>query len=87
MIARVRRVAGPRALRVDHIGSTSVPGLLAKDVLDVQVVVPDLAAAEQAADDLAEAGLVRREGDCGTPRRTAGDCPRRSRRTPTPVAR
>ncbi len=63
VIARVRRVAGPRALRVDHIGSTSVPGLLAKDVLDVQVVVPDLAAAEQVADDLAEAGLVRREGD------------------------
>jgi GrpB-like predicted nucleotidyltransferase (UPF0157 family) len=32
---------GPLALRIDHIGSTSVPGLPAKDVLDVQVTVAD----------------------------------------------
>src|SRR5438094_1092058 len=30
------------ALRIDHIGSTSVPGLAAKDVIDVQVTVRDL---------------------------------------------
>jgi dephospho-CoA kinase len=63
VVARVRRAAGHRALRVDHIGSTSVPGLLAKDVLDVQVVAQDLAAAAAVADDLWDAGLVRREGD------------------------
>jgi len=33
---------GPLALRVDHIGSTAVAGLAAKDVLDVQVLVADL---------------------------------------------
>ncbi|MBL8813895.1 MAG: GrpB family protein [Planctomycetaceae bacterium] len=33
---------GPLALRVDHIGSTSVPGLAAKDVIDIQVTVEDL---------------------------------------------
>jgi GrpB-like predicted nucleotidyltransferase (UPF0157 family) len=30
------------AIRTDHIGSTSVPGLRAKDVIDVQVIVADL---------------------------------------------
>ncbi len=33
---------GPLALRIDHIGSTSVPGLGAKDVIDVQVTVKEL---------------------------------------------
>ncbi|MFV1990908.1 MAG: GrpB family protein [Acidimicrobiales bacterium] len=31
------------ALRIDHIGSTAVPGLAAKDVIDIQVTVADLA--------------------------------------------
>jgi GrpB-like predicted nucleotidyltransferase (UPF0157 family) len=30
------------AIRIDHIGSTSVPGLRAKDVIDLQVVVAEL---------------------------------------------
>jgi GrpB-like predicted nucleotidyltransferase (UPF0157 family) len=37
--ARLRAVLGARALRIDHIGSTSVPGLGAKDVVDIQVTV------------------------------------------------
>jgi dephospho-CoA kinase len=50
-------------LRVDHIGSTAVPVLAAKDVLDVQVMVDDLVAGERLAADLpAAAGLIRREG-------------------------
>ncbi len=40
---------GELALRIDHIGSTAVPGLAAKDIIDVQVTVrdftPDLEAA------------------------------------------
>lgn len=62
LVARVARVAGERALGVEHIGSTSVPGLLAKDCIDLQVVVADLARAGDVADDLREAGLVRRAG-------------------------
>jgi GrpB-like predicted nucleotidyltransferase (UPF0157 family) len=34
---------GPLALRIDHIGSTSVPGLGAKDVIDIQITVEALA--------------------------------------------
>lgn len=38
----IRSAMGALALRVDHIGSTSVPGLAAKDVIDVQVTVRSL---------------------------------------------
>ena len=63
LIARIERGAAGRALRVDHIGSTAVPGLAAKDVLDVQVVVADLPAAQTLAAEIpAAAGLVPREG-------------------------
>lgn len=58
VIARIATVAAERALRIDHIGSTAVPGLDAKDVLDVQVVVADLEMAKRLAADLSAAGLV-----------------------------
>ncbi|MGH3872724.1 MAG: dephospho-CoA kinase [Pseudonocardiaceae bacterium] len=62
MIARIAAVAGRRAHRIDHIGSTAVSGLDAKDVLDVQVVVADLGVAKRLADDLSTVGLVRLTG-------------------------
>jgi GrpB-like predicted nucleotidyltransferase (UPF0157 family) len=40
--ARLRHGLGSLARRVDHIGSTSVPGLAAKDVIDIQVTVAAL---------------------------------------------
>ena len=40
--ALLRDALGPAAVRIDHIGSTAVPGLAAKDVVDVQVGVADL---------------------------------------------
>lgn len=40
---RLYRALGPAVLSVDHIGSTAVPGLCAKDVLDVQLRVENLA--------------------------------------------
>jgi GrpB-like predicted nucleotidyltransferase (UPF0157 family) len=39
---RIRQAFGSRALRVEHVGSTSVPGLAAKPVIDIQVSVPSL---------------------------------------------
>ncbi|RIQ21360.1 dephospho-CoA kinase [Jiangella rhizosphaerae] len=59
LLGRIRRIAGDRLIRSDHHGSTSVPGLPAKDVIDVQLVVADLDTAASVAADLAEAGLVR----------------------------
>lgn len=40
--ATLAAALGDVAVRIDHIGSTSVPGLAAKDVIDVQVGVADL---------------------------------------------
>jgi GrpB-like predicted nucleotidyltransferase (UPF0157 family) len=40
--AELRRALGPAARRIDHIGSTAVPGLAAKDIIDVQITVADL---------------------------------------------
>jgi GrpB-like predicted nucleotidyltransferase (UPF0157 family) len=38
----LRQGLGGLALRIDHIGSTSVPGLAAKDVMDIQITVAAL---------------------------------------------
>lgn len=54
--ARLRYALGEQALRVEHIGSTAVPGLAAKDVLDVQVSVAAVAAADAAREALGAAG-------------------------------
>jgi GrpB-like predicted nucleotidyltransferase (UPF0157 family) len=40
---RIRVVLGEAALRVEHVGSTSVPGLPAKPIIDIVLVVPDSA--------------------------------------------
>jgi GrpB-like predicted nucleotidyltransferase (UPF0157 family) len=40
--ATLRQGLGALALRIDHIGSTSVPGLPAKDVIDIQITVASL---------------------------------------------
>ncbi|HEX4723022.1 MAG TPA: GrpB family protein [Pseudonocardiaceae bacterium] len=39
--ARLRAVLGPTALLVEHAGSTSVPGLAAKPIIDMILAVPD----------------------------------------------
>ena len=38
----LRKALGDVAVRIDHIGSTSVPSLSAKDIIDVQVTVQSL---------------------------------------------
>ncbi len=38
----LRSALGDLALRIDHIGSTAVPGLSAKDVIDMQITVATL---------------------------------------------
>jgi GrpB-like predicted nucleotidyltransferase (UPF0157 family) len=40
---RIRSVLGGLALRIEHVGSTSVPGLAAKPIIDLLLVVADSA--------------------------------------------
>ncbi len=42
LLARVRHAVGDLAVTLDHVGSTAVPGLSAKDVIDLQVGVRSL---------------------------------------------
>jgi dephospho-CoA kinase len=56
IVARLNTACGHRAVRIDHIGSTAVPGMDAKDVIDVQVTVESLAVADELADALLAAG-------------------------------
>jgi GrpB-like predicted nucleotidyltransferase (UPF0157 family) len=41
LAADIARVLGPAALHLEHIGSTAVPGLAAKPVIDIDLTVAD----------------------------------------------
>lgn len=57
---RIRGALGEGALRIEHIGSTSVPGLIAKPVIDILLVVTDSADEPSYAPALIAAGYVLR---------------------------
>lgn len=59
IVNRIKAAAGGKALRVDHVGSTSVDGLDAKDVVDIQVTVASLEDADEIAGALAAVGYPR----------------------------
>jgi GrpB-like predicted nucleotidyltransferase (UPF0157 family) len=41
--ARLRELLGDTVIAIEHVGSTSVPGLAAKPIVDIDLVVPDSA--------------------------------------------
>jgi len=59
IVNRLQLACGSQAVRIDHIGSTAVPGMDAKDIIDIQVTVASLDAAGAIADALADAGYPR----------------------------
>jgi len=63
--ARIRSVLGDRVLLLEHVGSTAVPGLAAKPVIDILLVVADPADEQAYVPDLERAGyrLAIREPD------------------------
>ncbi|HYK34083.1 MAG TPA: GrpB family protein [Streptosporangiaceae bacterium] len=60
---RVAAALGPAALGIEHVGSTSVPGLAAKPIIDIQISVGDLADEPRYVPGLEGAGLVLRSRD------------------------
>ncbi len=76
LATRVRTALGATALRIEHIGSTAVPGLAAKPVIDVLVVVADVTDEARFVPPLEAAGFELRVREPGhrmmrTPGRTA----------------
>lgn len=61
--ARIADALGPVAARIEHIGSTSVSGLTAKPVLDVQISVRSLRPMEPYREPLEGLGYVYRADD------------------------
>jgi GrpB-like predicted nucleotidyltransferase (UPF0157 family) len=58
--SKIRGALGARALRVEHVGSTSVPGLAAKPILDILLAVADSADEATYIPDLEATGYVLR---------------------------
>ncbi len=59
IVARLKTACGHQAVRIDHVGSTAVEGLDAKDAIDIQVTVSSLDAADELAEALTSAGYLR----------------------------
>jgi GrpB-like predicted nucleotidyltransferase (UPF0157 family) len=61
--ARIRAILGDRVVRLEHTGSTSVPGLAAKPIVDITMTVSDVLDEPAYVSDLEAAGyrLVIRE--------------------------
>jgi len=55
---RIRAALASLAIRIEHVGSTSVPGLAAKPVIDIVLAVPDSADEAAYVPDLEAAGYV-----------------------------
>jgi GrpB-like predicted nucleotidyltransferase (UPF0157 family) len=58
--ARIRSILGPRVVRIEHAGSTSVPRLPAKPIIDIVLEVPDSSDEAAYVPDMEAAGYVLR---------------------------
>ena len=61
---------GDLALAIEHVGSTSVPGLCAKPCIDIDVVIEDYSVFDRVVAKLADIGYIH-EGDLGIKDREA----------------
>ncbi|MHB0886957.1 MAG: GrpB family protein [Bacillota bacterium] len=68
--ARAASALGDLAVAIEHVGSTAVPGLAAKPIIDIDVVVGSAADVPPAIERLAAIGYVH-EGEKGIPGREA----------------
>jgi GrpB-like predicted nucleotidyltransferase (UPF0157 family) len=78
--ARIRAVLGGRVVQVEHVGSTSVPGLAAKPIIDILLAVADSSDEPAFVPVLERAGYVLRA-------REPGWFEHRMFKAPTPIFR
>jgi len=76
---RAAGVLGSLAIGIEHVGSTAVPGLAAKPVIDLDVIVRSIGDVPVAIHRLRSIGYLH-EGDLGIPGREAFVWPRHERR-------
>ncbi len=61
---KVEQACGDLPIVVEHVGSTSVPGLVAKPIIDLALGLSDMARIDEVIDALTKAGFIYRgEGD------------------------
>jgi GrpB-like predicted nucleotidyltransferase (UPF0157 family) len=58
--ARVRAILGSQVLRLEHTGSTSVPGLAAKPIIDMTLEIPDSSDESRYVPRMEKAGYILR---------------------------
>lgn len=68
--SEILEALGPLALAVEHVGSTSVPGLSAKPIIDLDVVIEDYTVFKDVVSRLEKMGY-HHEGDLGITGREA----------------
>lgn len=58
---RLRKIVGPLALDIQHVGSTAIPGLFAKPIIDILMAIPSLNDVSKLRPALEAAGYTFRE--------------------------
>ncbi|KAJ1960615.1 hypothetical protein GGI12_003704 [Dipsacomyces acuminosporus] len=61
---RIHGAIGDYIIEVEHVGSTSIPGLAAKPIIDIQIVVKDFSQLNECIEGMKSAGY-RYKGLCG----------------------
>ncbi|MGH2761028.1 MAG: GrpB family protein [Thermoleophilaceae bacterium] len=75
----LRRALGSVALRIDHVGSTAVPGLAAKPIIDVQISAASFEPLSALREPIESCGFVWRANDDDLSRRYFRERPGRRR--------
>lgn len=71
----IRRALGDAVLRIDHIGSTSIPGLAAKPIIDIQVSVASFEAFDRLREPMEANGYIWRGGNADLTKRYFRESP------------
>jgi GrpB-like predicted nucleotidyltransferase (UPF0157 family) len=65
---KIKKIFGKDALKIEHVGSTAIPGILAKPIIDIALVVPSLKKAKRYVKKLKEVGYDLKKNDARTER-------------------